>query len=131
MVIMEILLLLGRIVFGGFFVMSGINHFTNVSMMAGYSASKSVPAAPVAVVLTGVMLVAGGLSVVLGFLPILGLLLLILFLVPTSVLMHNFWTVQDPQFRAAEQINFLKNMALTGAALALMYGATDWPLAIS
>ena len=128
---MEILLLLGRVVFGGFFVMSGINHFTNVKMMAGFSASKGIPAAPVAVVLTGVMLVAGGLSVILGFLPILGLLLLILFLLPTSILMHNFWTVQDPQMRASEQINFLKNLALTGAALALMYGATDWPLAIS
>jgi uncharacterized membrane protein YphA (DoxX/SURF4 family) len=128
---MEILLLLGRIIFGGFFIMSGINHFTNVKTMAGYSASKNIPAPSVAVVGSGVMLVVGGLSVVLGFLPILGLLLLILFLVPTSFLMHNFWTVQDPQFRAAEQINFLKNMALTGAALALMYGATNWPLAIS
>jgi len=128
---MEILLLLGRIIFGGFFIMSGINHFTNVKMMAGYSASKNIPAPSVAVVGSGVMLVVGGLSVVLGFLPILGLLLLIVFLVPTSFLMHNFWTVQDPQFRAAEQINFLKNMAITGAALALMYGATNWPLAIS
>ena len=125
------LLLLGRLIFGGFFIMSGINHFTNAGMMAGYSASKGIPAAYLSVVGTGVMLVLGGLSVLLGLFPILGLLLLILFLVPTSLLMHNFWTIQDPQARAADQINFLKNMALTGAALALMYGAADWPLTIS
>lgn len=128
---MEILLLLGRIIFGGFFIISGINHFTNVGMMAGYAGSKNVPAPSLAVIGTGVLLIAGGLSVLLGILPILGLLLLILFLVPTSLLMHNFWTIQDPQARAADQINFLKNMALTGAALALMYGATSWPLSLT
>lgn len=127
---MELLLLIGRILFGGFFIMSGINHFTNAGMMSGYAKSKNVPAPYLAVVGTGVMLVLGGLSVLLGLFPALGLLLLIVFLVPTSVLIHDFWTVQDPQVRAAEQINFLKNLALAGAALALMYGAADWPLSL-
>ncbi|MBA2510897.1 MAG: DoxX family membrane protein [Rubrobacter sp.] len=127
---MEFLLLIGRIIFGGFFIMSGINHFTNAGMMSGYAKSKNVPASYLAVVGTGVMLVLGGLSVLLGLFPVLGLILLIVFLVPTSVLIHDFWTVQDPQARAAEQVNFLKNLALTGAALALMYGASDWPLAL-
>ena len=126
-----LLLLLGRVLFGGFFIMSGINHFANAGMMSGYSGSKGVPAPYLAVVGTGVLLVAGGLSVLVGFLPVVGLLLLIIFLVPTSVIMHNFWTVQDPQQRAAEQINFLKNLALTGAALALMYGAADWPFSLT
>ena len=128
---MEILLLLGRILFGGFFIASGINHFTNAGMMSGYAGSKGVPAPYLATVGSGVMLVAGGASVLLGFLPVLGLTLLVVFLVPTSVLMHNFWSVEDPQQRAAEQINFLKNLALTGAALALMYGAASWPYAIT
>ncbi len=127
---MEFLLLIGRIIFGGFFIVSGINHFTNAGMMSGYAKSKNVPASYLAVVGTGVMLVLGGLSVLLGLFPVLGLILLIVFLVPTSVLIHDFWTVQDPQARAAEQVNFLKNLALTGAALALMYGASDWPLAL-
>ena len=42
-----------------------------------------------------------------------------------------FWTISDAQQRAAEQVNFLKNVALIGATLALMYGATDWPLALT
>jgi uncharacterized membrane protein YphA (DoxX/SURF4 family) len=128
---MEILLILGRILFGGFFIMSGINHFTNLGMMSGYAGSKNVPAPGLAVIASGVLLVVGGLSVLLGILPVIGLLFLILFLVPVSLLMHNFWTIQDPQARAAEQINFLKNVALTGAALALMYGAADWPLSLT
>ncbi|HET7477874.1 MAG TPA: DoxX family membrane protein [Rubrobacteraceae bacterium] len=128
---MELLLLIGRILFGGFFIMSGINHFMKVGMISGYAGSKNVPAPGLAVMGTGVMLVLGGLSVLLGFLPVLGLLLLILFLIPTSFLMHNFWTISDPMQRAAEQVNFLKNIALTGAALALMYGAADWPLSLS
>ena len=128
---MEILLLVGRIIFGAFFVMSGINHFTNLGMMSGYAGSKNVPAPGLAVIGSGVMLVLGGLSVILGLLPILGLWLLILFLVPTSVIMHNFWTISDAQQRAAEQVNFLKNAALIGAALALMYGATAWPLTLT
>ena len=128
---MELLLLIGRILFGGFFIMSGINHFANAGMMSGYAGSKNVPAPYLAVVGTGVMLVLGGASVLLGFLPVLGLLVLILFLLPTSFLMHNFWTSQDPQVRAAEQINFLKNVALSGAALALMYGASTWPLSLT
>lgn len=128
---MDILLLIGRLLFGGFFIMNGINHLTNLGMMTGYAGSKNTPAPGLAVVVTGVILVAGGLSVVLGFLPVFGLLLLILFLAPTSVLMHNYWTIDDPQVRAAEQVNFLKNVALIGAALALMYGATTWPLSLT
>lgn len=128
---MEILLLIGRLLFGGFFFMSGINHFTNLDMMSGYAASKNVPAARIAVIVSGAMLVLGGLSVILGLLPVLGLWLLILFLAPTSVLMHDFWTISDAQQRMGEQVNFLKNVALIGAAFALMYGAAAWPLALT
>ncbi|CAA9427954.1 MAG: hypothetical protein AVDCRST_MAG01-01-2720 [uncultured Rubrobacteraceae bacterium] len=127
---MELLLLIGRILFGVFFIMSGINHFTNAGMMSGYAKSKNVPGAYLAVVGTGVMLVLGGLSVLLGLFPVVGLVLIVVFLLPTSVIIHNFWTVEDPQARAAEQINFLKNLALAGAALALVYGAADWPLTL-
>ncbi len=127
---MEILLLIGRIFFGGYFIMAGYNHLANLQAMSGYAKYKNVPAPGLAVGGTGVMLVLGGLSVVLGLLPVLGLLLLILFLIPTSLMMHNFWTIEDPAERIAEQVNFLKNIGLTGASLALMYGAASWPLSL-
>ncbi|HKH10822.1 MAG TPA: hypothetical protein VKA73_06735 [Rubrobacter sp.] len=92
-------------------------------MMSGYAESKSVPPGYLAVVGTGVMLVLGGLSVLLGLFPVAGLVLIIAFLLPTSVLIHDFWTVRDPQARAAEQVNFLKNLALVN-------GAAGWPLTL-
>jgi uncharacterized membrane protein YphA (DoxX/SURF4 family) len=76
------------------------------------------------------MLVGGGASVLLGIVPVLGLIVLVLFLLSTLVTMHDFWNLKDPQQRAAEQVNFLKNVALIGASLALMYGASDWALAL-
>ncbi len=130
MKIMELVLLVGQILFGGFFIMSGINHFRNLGMMSGYAKSKNVPSAGLAVMVTGAMLMVGGASVLLGILPIVGLSLLILFLLSTLVTMHDFWNMKDPQQRAAEQVNFLKNVALIGASLALMYGASEWALAL-
>jgi putative oxidoreductase len=130
MEIMEIVLLVGRILFGAFFIMMGLNHFQNLAMMSGYAQSKNVPFARLAVIVTGVMLVAGGASVLLGIVPIVGLTVLILFLLSTLVTMHDFWNMKDPQQRIAEQVNFLKNVALIGATLALMYGASGWALAL-
>jgi putative oxidoreductase len=130
MEIMEIILLVGRLLFGGFFIMSALNHFQNLGMMSGYAKSKNVPSPRLAVMGTGVMLLVGGVSVLLGILPIVGLTVLILFLLSTLVTMHDFWNLKDPQQRAAEQVNFLKNVALIGASLALMYGASDWALAL-
>jgi uncharacterized membrane protein YphA (DoxX/SURF4 family) len=127
---MDIVVLIGRILFGGFFSMSGLNHFRNLGMMSGYAQSKNVPFARLAVIRTGVMLVVGGASVLLGIVPIVGLTMLILFLLSALVTMHDFWNLKDPQQRAAEQVSFLKNVALIGASVALMYGASDWALAL-
>jgi putative oxidoreductase len=112
-----------------FFVFNGLNHFMNLGMMSGYAGSKGTPAPKVAVVGTGVMLMVGGLSVVLGVLPVIGLILIVLFLVPVAVVMHDFWAVPE-EGKMNEQVNFMKNMELAGAALALMYGASSLPLAI-
>jgi putative oxidoreductase len=130
MEIMDIVLLVGRILFGGFFIMSGLNHFQNVGMMSGYAGSKNVPFPRLAVIGSGVMLVAGGASVLLGIVPVVGLIVLVLFLLSTLATMHDFWNVKEPQQHATEQVNFLKNVALIGASLALMYGASDWALAL-
>src|SRR5687767_2324521 len=106
MEIMEIIVLVGRILFGGFFIVMGINHVQNLAMMSGYAESKHVPSARLAVIVTGVMLVAGGASVLFGIVPIVGLTVLILFLLSTLVTMHDFWKMKDPQQRIAEQVNF-------------------------
>jgi putative oxidoreductase len=124
------ILLVGRVLFGGFFLLSGINHLTRVGMYASYAGGHGVPSPALATVVTGVLLVLGGASVLLGFAPRVGLALIILFLVPVSFVMHGFWNIADPQAQAGEMVNFMKNMALAGAALGWMAVPVPWPLAI-
>lgn len=126
----DIALLIGRVLFGGFFAMMGINHLTDREAMTAYTKSQGIPAPGLAVIGTGLLLLAGGVSVILGFLPEVGLALIALFLVGVTPTMHAFWKVQDPQQRAGEQTNFMKNVALLGAALALLAVSTPWALSI-
>jgi putative oxidoreductase len=116
---MDIIVLVGRILFAFLFLTSGYAHFAQRGMMAPYAASKGVPAAMAAVLAGGVLLVAGGLSVLFGVWADLGALLLVVFLVPTAVMMHGFWRETDPQARQMETIQFSKDTALAGASLML------------
>src|SRR5579875_2001955 len=117
-------LLVGRILYGGFFLISGINHFTKMSSYKPYVASKGVPAPALAVAVSGLLLFLGGLSVLVGFWPYIGLLLSV------TPAMHNFWKATDPMARMNDQINFMKNVALLGAALAMAAIAQPWPLSL-
>lgn len=116
---MEWLVLVGRILFVLLFFGSAVGHFTQTQAMAGYAESKGVPMARASVLGSGVLILVGGLMVLLGIWADLGALLLVIFLVPTAFLMHNFWSVTDPQGRQMEQTQFLKDLSLAGAALAL------------
>jgi putative oxidoreductase len=116
---MDIIVLVGRILFAFVFLTSGYAHFASRKMMAPYAASKGVPAAMPAVLAGGVLLLAGSVSVLLGIWADLGALLLVIFLVPTAVMMHGFWKETDPQARQNELIQFSKDTALAGAALML------------
>ena len=86
--------------------------------------------AKVAVPATGALLTVGGASLLLGIKPRWGALGVLTFLAGVSPMMHDFWQVEDPNQRMNEMINFSKNMALAGAALALM-GVEDWPLSVA
>jgi len=114
---MDILLIIGRVLFSLIFIASGLSHLTKVQAMSGYAQFKKVPAQKFAVILSGLMIIIGGLYVALGVYADLGGLLLAIFLLVTAFMMHNFWTIQDPQAKQGEMINFLKNLALAGAAL--------------
>ncbi|MCM8748518.1 DoxX family membrane protein [Thermomicrobiaceae bacterium CFH 74404] len=127
---MDWVFLIGRLVFGLFFVLNGINHFAQLRGMSAYAASKGVPAPQAAVIVTGLLLLLGGLSIATGYQPVVGAVLLVVFLVPVAFIMHNFWAETDPMSRANQMAHFLKNLALAGAALALMYVPTPWPLSL-
>lgn len=127
---MDIIFIIGRILLGGYFLFSGYNHFKDSEAMTGYAASKEVPLPKVSVIITGILLALGGLSVLLGTIPQLGILLLILFLLPTTFMMHDFWNA-EAEAKQAEQINFMKNLALIGALLMLLTLSTPWALALA
>lgn len=116
---MDVLVLIGRVLFALLFLGSGYGHLAQREMMAGYAAGKGVPAAPVMVVLTGLQLLAGALMVAVGIWPDVGALLLAAFLVPTAFIMHGFWAETDPGAKVMEQTQFLKDLSLAGAALVM------------
>jgi uncharacterized membrane protein YphA (DoxX/SURF4 family) len=122
---METVFLIGRILFGGYFISSAINHFMDSETMTEYAESKNVPMPKIAVLGTGALMALGGLGIVLGAFPQLAILLLILFLLPTTVVMHDFWNAEG-QEKQMEMINFTKNIALIGALIMLLTLSTPW-----
>ncbi|MDQ0945339.1 DoxX family protein [Streptomyces sp. V1I1] len=117
---MDVLVLIGRILFCVLFLNSAVGHLTKTKAMAGYAASRGVPAPVPATAASGVLLLAGGLMVVFGVWADLGALLLVVFLVPTALLMHPFWKETDEQAKTVEMASFFKDLSLTGAALMLL-----------
>ena len=126
----DILVLIGRLLFGGLFLYNGINHFMNRAAMVGYAGYKGVPMPSLAIVGSGLWLVISGLSVVMGFRPEIGLVMIVLFLVGVTPVMHNFWAASDPNARLADSINFQKNMAMAGAALVMLAVPRPWPYSL-
>lgn len=124
---MDYLFILGRILYGGFFVINGINHLVKVGPLADYAASKKIPAPKIAVVVSGFMILLGGLGVLLGVYVSWSLLLISIFLVIVTFTVHNYWVVTEPTQRLPEMINFMKNMALLGASLMLQFLPVPWP----
>lgn len=122
--------LVARILFGGVLAFTGLNHFLDAENMIGYAEMKGVPAASFMVPLSGAMLVAGGIGVILGFYPVLSSALLAGFLLVTTPKMHDFWNAPEDQ-QQSEMTQFLKNVALFGAALAfLVLGTQSWAYAV-
>jgi putative oxidoreductase len=134
-VIVDLLIFIGRVLFVILFLTSAVANLTRTEMMAAYAESKGVPAARNVTLASGVVLLVGALSVLLGIWADIGALLLFVFLVPTAFLTHAFWKERDNQTRQVEIINFQKDLALAGAALMLFglfgYAGTDLGLMIT
>jgi putative oxidoreductase len=116
---MDVVALIGRILFAALFLGSAFGHLTQSEAMAGYAKSRGLPQARLAVLASGVLILAGGLMVLLGIWMDLGALLLVVFLIPTAVLMHAFWKETDPMAKQNEMVSFQKDIALAGAALTI------------
>jgi uncharacterized membrane protein YphA (DoxX/SURF4 family) len=122
--------LIGRILFGGYFLYNGINHLKNRREMAPYAESKGVPSPETAVAVSGIPLIIGGASLLLGVKPKIGAAAIIGFLAGVSPIMHDFWRNEDPNERQSNMLNFMKNAALAGGALALMGVEEPWEASV-
>ena len=128
---MDDLFLLGRVIFGGFFLYNGANHFLMNAMMVQYATAKGVPMPEVAVVVAGVLILVGGFCVLTGIEPYVGLSCIALFLVCVTPMMHNFWALTNPTDRLNEMGHFLSNAALLGATLMMFTIPQPWSYSVS
>ena len=126
----EILFLAGRLLFGVLFAYNGVNHLRNYASVRGYCAYKHVPMPGASAILSGAWLLVSGSSVVAGFRPEIGLVLITVFLLVVTPVMHDFWNIADPAQRLGEEINFTKNAALLGAALMMLSLPRPWPYSL-
>lgn len=116
---MKYILLLGRIFFALIFLLAVPGHFTQTYV--GYASAHGVPLPSIAVPLSGIIALLGAVSVILGYKTRYGAWLLVIFLVPVTLTMHNFWTVTDPAQAGIQKIMFLKNLSMLGGALMITY----------
>jgi putative oxidoreductase len=124
---MKGLVLVGRILVGAYYLYNALNHLVFApGQLAEYAASKGVPLPLLAVIVTGLLLLIGGLSILLGVLPRIGVLALVVFFLPVTFWMHDFWNVADPQMRVFQMIQFAKNLALMGSALMFLATPEPW-----
>ena len=114
---MNAVLVVGRILFGALFVMSGIAHFAKLEMMTGYAKYKKLPAAKLGVLVSGLFFLLGGIYVVVGLWVDLGALMIAVTVILAAIIFHNYWTETDATAKQNEMMAFNKDLALGGAAL--------------
>ena len=119
---MKFLFPLGRVLFAFIFIAGAPRHFTHEGIQ--HAANLGVPAAGVLVPLSGVIALAGGVSVAIGLKARWGAWALIGFLVPVTWWMHAYWKLSDPAAIHIQSAMFAKNLSMLGAAFLIsQFGA--------
>ena len=108
----------GRLLFSVIFILASAGHFSSGTIE--YAVQHGVPMARLFVPCSGVIALMGGLSVLVGYQARLGAWLLVLFLVPVTLVMHNFWAAPAAAV-AIEKAMFMKNLTMLGGALLISY----------
>lgn len=127
---METIFLIGRIVLGVYYLFTASNHFFQLKNYAGYAGSKGVPMPEVAVIVTGILLLIAGITILTGYQPTIGIIALVIFFLPVNLMMHNFWAIDDQMMRMTEMVMFLKNTGLLASAVMFLSIPQPWPLSL-
>ncbi len=112
----SMLMLLGRICLSIIFILAGMGKISGPEETAAYMIAKGMSMTHFFLYAAAAVEIIGGLSLLLGFKTRWGSLLLLLFLIPTTFIFHNFWNV-GPEASKIEMIGFLKNLAIFGGLL--------------
>jgi putative oxidoreductase len=114
--------LLGRVALAAIFLVSGSAKIADVAGTAAYMAAAGIPYPETLAMLAGVVEILGALAIALGALTRIGALGLLVFLIPTTILFHNFWALEGDEQRM-QLVQFLKNLGIAGGLLLLIsYG---------
>jgi putative oxidoreductase len=110
--------LVGRILLGAIFLMSGIAKLTDTAGTVQHMTQAGIPAAHTLAIVAGVAEICGALSLIFGFLTRVGAVGLILYLIPTTLIFHHFWTFTG-EAQTTQMVNFMKNLAIIGGLFAV------------
>src|SRR5512140_3647771 len=103
--------LAGRIALGAIFIISASGKFANWHGTAGYAAAKGVSQPLLAI--AAILELLGSISLIVGFKARWGALALLIFLVPVTLVFHDFWAVPAAE-KQMQMVNFLKNVSIAG-----------------
>lgn len=114
--ICSFLMFLGRLCLGGLFLWAAFDKILNYQLNMELIASKGITLVPF--FLLGACLVEflGSLSLIFGYRIRFGALILLVYLIPTTLIFHEFWVYGDEE-RYLQTILFLKNVAIFGGLL--------------
>jgi putative oxidoreductase len=113
-------LLLGRVLLALIFIISGFGKVMAFSGTAGYMAAEGMPMPQVLLVAAIAIELGGGLMLVAGYKARWAAFAILLFLIPATLIFHDFWAVPPEQVRA-QVTNFEKNLAIMGGMLYVMF----------
>ena len=112
--------LAGRVLISLVFLMSGLGKVFQFDGQVAYAASQGVPFASLAIMISIVAELAAVTMIIIGYKARLGALILFVWMIPVSIMLHAFWNIEDPMAQQMHMIMFMKNLAMMGAMLLIM-----------
>ena len=114
---------IGRLLLASLFILSGFTKLIDWQATAAYMASKDLPLIPVLLPIAAIVEIAGGVALLAGAYSRIAAFALFLYLIPTSLIFHNFWAVPAAQSQN-QMIHFMKNVSMLGGLLyVIVYGS--------
>jgi len=112
----SVLMLLGRLALAAIFLLAGIGKFADPVATQAYMALKGINFTPFFMYAAAIIEILAALSLILGYKTRWSAFILFLFLIPTTIIFHNFWALQAPE-KEIQMLFFLKNIAIMGGLL--------------